>query len=57
MNYEIAFYVLVAFLVGRFMPRKIYIGNDERKYKEADAGILLRRQPISTTENKPTHNT
>ncbi len=42
MNYEIAFYILVAFLAGRFMPRKIYIGYDEKKYKQADAGILLR---------------
>lgn len=43
MDYQIAFYVLVAFLAGRCLPRKIYIGSDRAKYDAADAGILLRR--------------
>jgi hypothetical protein len=43
MNYEIAFYVLIAFVIGRIIPRKIYIGNNVDKYNAADLGILLRK--------------
>lgn len=43
MDYHFWFWVLIAFLVGRFMPRKIYIGHNEDKYNKADFGILLRK--------------
>jgi hypothetical protein len=43
MNYEIAFYALLAFIIGRNLPKKVYIGNDVVKYKAADCGILLRK--------------
>ena len=41
MDYQLAFFVLVAFLLGLIMPRSIYIGHDEEKYKKADFGILI----------------
>lgn len=43
MDYQLCLYVLIAFLVGRFIPRSIYIGYDETKYNKADFGILLRK--------------
>lgn len=43
MNYELAFYALLAFIAGRALPRKIYIGNNEEKYRAADCGILIRK--------------
>jgi len=43
MDYSFWFWVLIAFLVGYFLPRKFYIGYDEKKYENADFGILLRR--------------
>jgi hypothetical protein len=42
MDYAFWFWVLVAFLAGRWMPRKVYIGHDKEKYEKADCGILLR---------------
>ncbi len=42
MNYEFWFWFIVAFLIGRFFPRKVYIGHDKEKYEAADIGILLR---------------
>lgn len=47
MNYELAFYLLLAFLAGRWLPRRIYIGHDEEKYNKADWGILW------STKGKP----
>ena len=41
MDYYFWFWVFVAFLVGRFIPRKIYIGDDVEKYNKADCGILI----------------
>jgi len=43
MDYYFWFWILIAFLAGRFIPRKIYIGHDNAKYEKADFGILLRR--------------
>jgi hypothetical protein len=43
MNYQFWFWILVAFLAGRFIPRKVYIGYDEDKYNKSDFGILLRK--------------
>jgi hypothetical protein len=40
MDHEFWFWMTVAFLVGRWMPRKIYIGPDKAKYEAADLGIL-----------------
>ncbi len=42
MDYQILFFLLVAFLLGRLSTRKFYIGYDEAKYKAADLAILLR---------------
>lgn len=42
MDYYFWFWILIAFLVGRGIPRKIYIGTDEDKYYKADLGILLK---------------
>jgi len=42
MNYELWFWILVAFLAGRWLPRKVYIGRDKEKFGKADLGILLR---------------
>jgi len=41
MNFEIMFYLLAAFIVGRLSTRKIYIGCDQTKYDEADFAIYL----------------
>lgn len=43
MSYEIAFLMLISFLAGRYIPRKIYIyiGNDETNYNKANFGILF----------------
>lgn len=43
MDYTFWFWILVAFLAGRWLPRKVYIGTDKAKYEKADFGILLRR--------------
>lgn len=44
MNYELLFYCLIAFILGRLSarPLKIYIGYDKEKYKNANFGLLLR---------------
>ena len=42
MDYQMLFFLLVAFLLGRASTWKGYIGYDEEKYKSADWGILLR---------------
>ena len=42
MDYHFWFWILVAFLGGWIMPRRIYIGRDEEKYKKADFGILTK---------------
>jgi len=42
MDYSFWFWILVAFLAGRGLPRTIYIGYDKAKYDKADMGILLR---------------
>ena len=41
MDYEFWFWIFVAFLAGRLLPRRIYIGHDKKKYERADWGILL----------------
>ena len=41
-NYELMFWLLVAFLAGRYFPRSFYIGTDREKYEKADIGILLK---------------
>lgn len=45
MNFETAFYVLVAFLVGYIFAKgtPFYIGYNEDKYNKANLGILLRK--------------
>lgn len=48
MNYELLFYSLVAFLVGRSSKgcgdkTLIYIGPDREKYNKAAIGILLKK--------------
>ena len=42
MNYELMFWLLVAFLAGRYFPRSFYVGTDREKYEKADIGILLK---------------
>ena len=42
MDYEFWFWIAVAFFVGRLMPRTVYIGPDEGKYRAADMGILTK---------------
>lgn len=44
MDYEFWFWIVVAFIVGRWTPRKIYIGPDEAKYQAADLAILTKRE-------------
>lgn len=41
MDYSFWFWVLFAFIIGRIIPKKIYIGTDIKKYNKADVGILL----------------
>lgn len=42
MNYELAFYCLLAFIVGRAAVNfRIYIGRDKARYEAATIGILL----------------
>lgn len=43
MNYEYAFYILLAFLLGRLLPSSFYIGYDKEEYEKAEFGILLRK--------------
>jgi len=44
MNYELWFYILVAFIVGRIsVTFRFYIGSDKTKYENATLGILLRK--------------
>jgi len=43
MDYKFWFFMVIAFLVGRYFPRSFYIGHDETKYKNADFGILLKK--------------
>ncbi len=42
MDYEILFYMLIAFIVGRLSKLTFYIGPDDDKYNAADFGIKLR---------------
>ena len=43
MNYELYFYCLIAFILGRLTKWfNIYIGPDETKYSNATIGILLK---------------
>ena len=44
MNFELAFYLVLAFITGRLSTLTIYIGPDPKKYKEADFAILLSRK-------------
>ena len=45
MNYELGFYVLVAFCLGRMSVfLNIYIGQDINKYNNATFGILLKKK-------------
>lgn len=44
MNYQVLFWMLVAWVIARGMPRNIYIGSDAQKYAAADTGILLRKR-------------
>jgi len=42
MNYELWFFILLAFVVGKISANfSIYIGHDEAKYNNATLGILL----------------
>lgn len=45
MDFKIAFYMLISFLVGYLVAKvtPFYIGPDEEKYKKAGCGILLRK--------------
>jgi len=59
MNFEMMFYLLIAFIVGRLSKKKVYIGYDEKKYQSADLGIMLKErkynkslEPTATTEPK-----
>jgi len=42
MDWQMLFFLLVAFLLGRASTCKGYVGYDEEKYEAADWGILLR---------------
>lgn len=42
MDFELWFYILFAFLVGRTSMLTFYIGTDKEKYAAADVAILLR---------------
>lgn len=42
MDYRLAFFCLLSFCLGWFLPVHVYIGPDEEKYKEADFGILTK---------------
>ena len=42
MNYEILFYCIVWFIIGRLSTLKVYIGPDRDKYAKANFGILLK---------------
>jgi len=42
MDFELMFYLLLAFIVGRISTMKVYIGHDKKKYEAADFGIQLR---------------
>ena len=45
MNYELYFYLLLAFIAGRLSTRPLfYIGDDPEKYKKAYFAIGLRRK-------------
>jgi len=44
MNYELWFFCLCAFIVGRLSTTKVYIGPDEEKYKQAELGFLLTKK-------------
>jgi hypothetical protein len=44
MDWQMLFFLLVAFLLGRASKLKYYIGYDESKYKAADVAILLRTE-------------
>lgn len=44
MDYELYFYCLLAFCIGRISATfNLYIGYDEDKYNKATTGILLRK--------------
>ena len=44
MGYELYFWCLVSFIIGRISTTfRIYIGSDEQKYNNATFGILLRK--------------
>ena len=43
MNYELYFYCLLAFVIGRMSKGfTVYVGRDHQKYKDANLGILLK---------------
>ena len=44
MDYELWFWLLIAFLGGRFIPRRFYVGTDKQKYERADMGMLLHKK-------------
>lgn len=42
MNYEILFYCILFFFIGRASTWTLYIGTDRSKYEKANIGILLK---------------
>jgi len=44
MDYSFWLWILIAFLAGRVIPRSVYIGPDEEKYRKADFAIQTRRR-------------
>jgi hypothetical protein len=49
MDYELWFFILMAFIVGRVSVNfRIYVGSNVEKYKKSTVGVLLKnRQPES----------
>ena len=43
MDYELWFYMAIAFILGRISKLKFYIGTDKEEYDAADVAILLRQ--------------
>ncbi len=44
MTFEIFGYLVIGFLLGRISKCKFYYGYDEKKYYQADYGVLKRRE-------------